>query len=53
MLLQRDFWDSEFADVPVFTLRFGSGLPSLIEQNRRRSQSYAEDFVIEGVAKMA
>jgi hypothetical protein len=43
----------EFADVPGFTLRLRLDLSSLIEQNRRRSQSYAEDFVIEGAAKTA
>ena len=50
---QETIRELEFADVPVFTLRFRSDLSSLIEQNRRRSQSYAEDFAIEGVAKMA
>ena len=45
--------DLEFAELPGFTLRFWSDLSSLIEQNRRRSKGYAEDFVIEGAAKMA
>jgi len=34
-------------------LRFRSDLSLLIEQNRRRSSGYAEDFVIEGVIKVA
>ena len=34
-------------------LRFGSDLAVLIEPNRRRSQSYAEDFAIEARQKMA
>jgi hypothetical protein len=45
--------DSVNTDVPGFTLRFGSDLTFLIEQNRRRSKGYVEDFVIEGAAKMA
>jgi hypothetical protein len=46
----RDLADT---DIPGFALGFRSDLSSLIEQNRRRSLSYVEDFVIEGVAKMA
>jgi len=34
-------------------LRFGSGLAVLIEPNRRRSQSYAEDLAIEARPNMA
>jgi hypothetical protein len=45
--------DSELTDIPSFTLRFRSDLSFLIEQNRRRSYGYAEDFAIEGAAKMA
>jgi len=30
---------------------FGADLPVLIEQNRRRSSSYGEDFVIEKQVK--
>lgn len=44
--------DSAETDVPDFTLGFGVDLSPLIEQNRRRSKGYAEDFVIEGAAKM-
>jgi hypothetical protein len=47
------FRDSVNTDVPGFTLRFRSDLTFLIEQNRRRSKGYVEDFVIEGAAKMA
>jgi hypothetical protein len=32
---------------------FAADLPGPIEQNRRRSQGYVEDFVIEARAKMA
>ncbi len=34
-------------------LRFGSDLAVLIEANRKRSQSYAEDLAIEAQSKMA
>ena len=34
-------------------LRFGLDLSVLIESNRRRSQSYAEDLEIEARSKMA
>jgi hypothetical protein len=45
--------DSEITDVPDFALRFRSDLTFLIEQNRRCSWDYVEDFVIEGAVKMA
>jgi hypothetical protein len=45
--------DSELTDIPSFTLKFRSKLPFIIEQNRRRSRGYVEDFVFEGAANMA
>jgi hypothetical protein len=43
----------EQTDITGFALGFGSDLSFLIEQNRRHSMAYVEDFVIEGAAKMA
>ena len=45
--------DTENADIPIMAPGFGSDFVELIEQNRRRSQCYVEDFATEARRNMA